>query len=238
MNNIPTVVFCIPGGSFSNHFLLCWTELIRQISKENKYNYFISNNYSSHVHFVRAMCLGANVLAGPDQKPFQGNIKYDAIVWLDSDMVFNNEMIFELIDACLYKYPVVSGVYAMQGGNHFACIKRWDEKIYIEKGHFEFLSIEESIKLLKHGEKWIKCAYTGMGCMAIRYGVIEDERIKYPWFFCDIKKFSTNNPAIPYITDGTSEDVSFIRNLIDNGIIDGVMVNLSLRFGHVKTTII
>ena len=39
------------------------------------------------------------------------------------------------------------------------------------------------------------------------------------------------------IREGTSEDVSFIRNLIDGGIIDGIMVNLQLRFGHEKTAV-
>ncbi len=72
------------------------------------------------------------------------------------------------------------------------------------------------------------CAYVGMGCMGIRYGVFEDSRLKYPWFFRNISVISDD------IVDGTSEDVSFIRNMIDAGIIDGVMVDLSLRFGHEK----
>ena len=113
---IPTVVFCLPGGSFSNTFLMCWSNTLYTLVKSNKYNIAISNDYSSHVHFVRAKCLGADVTAGPDQKPFQGKLDYDVILWLDSDMVFNYEMIEQLIESCLYKYPVVSGVYAGQGG--------------------------------------------------------------------------------------------------------------------------
>ena len=73
--------------------------------------------------------------------------------------------------------------------------------------------------------------------MAIRKGVLEDQRIKYPWFFRDITTMTPKDKAKMVIREGTSEDVSFIRNLIDGGIIDGVMVNLQLRFGHEKAAV-
>ena len=229
-----TVVFCLPGNKFSDIFLKCWTETIIKIIQSNKYNLIISNSYSSHVNFARAMCLGANVLSGPDQKPFQGNIDYDVIIWLDSDMVFNTEMIIELIESCLTQYPVVSGIYAMDGGRDMCCAIDWDIDYFTKNGSFKLLSCQEADKLIRENKNWINCAYSGMGCMAIRKGILEDSRLKYPWFFCDLKKIPSANSKIPYICDGTSEDVSFIRNLIDNGIIDGVMVNLKWRFGHEK----
>jgi hypothetical protein len=232
-----TVVICIPGNKFSNIFLKCWTETVIRLTDLQKYNIYLSNSYSSQVNFAREMCLGANVLAGPDQKPFQGNIDYDVILWLDSDMVFNSNMIVELIDSCLTEYPVVSGIYALQGGEQLCCVKDWDINYYSQYGSFQFLSCKEGDQLISENNHWIKCAYTGMGCMAIRKGILEDPRIKYPWFFCDLKKLPSINPNVPYICDGMSEDVSFIRNLVDNGIIDGIMVNLKWRFGHEKTCI-
>ena len=72
------------------------------------------------------------------------------------------------------------------------------------------------------------CAYSGICCMGIRYGVLEYKRFKYPWFFRNIAVINKN------VVDGTSEDVSFIRNMIDSGVIDNVAVDLSLRFGHEK----
>lgn len=232
-----TVVICIPGNKFSNVFLKCWTETIIRVNETKKYYLYLSNAYSSQVNFARAMCLGADVLAGPDQKPFQGNINYDVILWLDSDMVFNSTMILELIESCLTEYPVVSGIYALEGGQQLCCVRDWDIEYYKQNGSFQFLSCKEGEQLISENNHWIKCAYTGMGCMAIRKGILEDPRIKYPWFFCDLKKMPSTNPNIPYICDGTSEDVSFIRNLVDNGIIDGIMVNLKWRFGHEKTCI-
>ena len=75
-----------------------------------------------------------------------------------------------------------------------------------------------------------------MGCMAIRKGVIEHDNMKYPWFFRDITTMNNKDLSVK-IREGTSEDISFIRNLVDAGVIDGVMVNLEIRFGHEKTVI-
>ena len=116
-----TVVFCIPGKQFSDKFLMAWTEVLSGLIKSNKYEIAVSNKYSSQVNFARAMCLGANVLSGPDQKPFQGQLDYDLLVWLDSDILFNLPMIELLIDSCLRLYPVVSGVYTMEGGKELCC---------------------------------------------------------------------------------------------------------------------
>ena len=49
----------------------------------------LSNASSSNVFFVRNMCLNGDVLMGIDQKPFQGKINYDYIMWIDSDQVFS-----------------------------------------------------------------------------------------------------------------------------------------------------
>lgn len=232
-----TVVFCIPGRQFSNTFFMSWNDVLSNMIKSDKYIVAISNKYSSHVNFARAMCLGADVLAGPDQLPFQGKLDYDVLIWLDSDMVFNFKAVEYLIENCLHKYPVVSGAYALDGRKQICCVENWDYEYYAKNGSFEFLTDERRLELFNAGNEWLKCAYSGMGCMAIRKGVIEDPRMKYPWFFCNLKQIHGLETDIPYISDGTSEDVAFIRNLIDNGIIDGVMVSMMVKFGHEKTIV-
>ena len=49
------------------------------------------------VNFARCKCLGANVLRGPDQIPWDGKLKYDYQLWIDSDIVFNSEKFYQLI---------------------------------------------------------------------------------------------------------------------------------------------
>ena len=223
------IIICVPGNTFTDKFLMSWTEMITSL--QGKYNFKISNRCSSQVNFARAMCLGAAVLRGPDQKPFNGQLKYDAIIWLDSDMVFTPELIDKLIQMTLHKYKVCSGIYAMDGGSHLCCVKDWDEEYYKKNGSFKFISVKEGQEFIENKQNIQHCAYVGMGCMGIRYGVLEDERFKYPWFFRNIAVINEN------VVDGTSEDVSFIRNMIDSGVIDNVAVDLSLRFGHEKRII-
>ncbi len=227
--NKPIIIFCIPGNTFTNKFLTSWTDTISTLS--TKYKIYMVNQFSSQVNFARALCLGADVLRGPNQKPFDNKIDYNAIIWLDSDMVYTSSMIDKLISMTLYKYKICSGIYAMDGGKNLCCVKDWNVDYYIKNGSFDFLSVDDANKLIQNNNPIINCSYVGMGCMGIRRGVIEDERFKYPWFFKDITHISDN------IIEGTSEDVSFIRNLIDSGVIDSIPVDLSLRFGHEKRII-
>ena len=49
------------------------------------------------VNFARCKCLGANVLRGPNQLPWDGKLNYDYQLWIDSDIVFNTEKFYQLI---------------------------------------------------------------------------------------------------------------------------------------------
>lgn len=235
----PVVVVCIPGNTFSGRFLKCWTEALMMLSEH--YEVILANAYSSQVNFARTLCLGADVLRGPDQKPFNGEIKYDVIFFLDSDMSFSGPMIHVLIQNCIVnKNKIVSGTYAMEGGQQMACIENWDEEYYVKNGHFKFIDVKDAEERVKSNDpkKYIiRCGYAGMGCMAIPYGIFEDSRFKYPWFFRDITRFHNKGPEGQSIWEGTSEDVSFIRNLVDAGVIDGIYVDLKIRFGHEKTVV-
>ena len=73
-----------------------------------------------------------------------------------------------------------------------------------------------------------------MGCMAIPYGILKMTDLNMHGFR-DITN-DNKGPNGQSIWEGTSEDVSFIRNLVGAGVIDGVYVDLKMRFGHEKTT--
>ena len=61
----------------------------------------ISQDYSSMVNFARCKCLGANVLCGPDQVPWDGKLHYDYQLWIDSDIVFDTNKFWQLCDLSL-----------------------------------------------------------------------------------------------------------------------------------------
>ena len=130
------------------------------------------------VNFARALCLGADVLKGPNQKPFQGELNYDAMVWLDSDMAFNPETMDKLIQRCLNDKPVVSELILWMVENHYVVLKIGIKNITKSMVHFnsflskivkERMNINEDTKELdENKDVVVDAAYVGMGYMAIR----------------------------------------------------------------------
>ena len=91
-----TIVFCLPGRGVSYIFLKSFVQLCFDLVQSGA-SIQISQDYSSMVNFARCKCLGANVLRGPDQIPWDGKLKYDYQLWIDSDIVFNSEKFYQLI---------------------------------------------------------------------------------------------------------------------------------------------
>ena len=91
-----TVVFCLPGRGVSYQFLKSFVSLCFDLVQSGA-SIQISQDYSSMVNFARCKCLGANVLRGPEQKPWDGKLKYDYQLWIDSDIVFNVEKFYQIL---------------------------------------------------------------------------------------------------------------------------------------------
>ena len=97
-----SIVFCLPGRGVSYTYLKNFVQLCFDIV-QNGGQIQISQDYSSMVNFARCKCLGANVLRGPDQLPWDGKLKYDYQLWIDSDIVFNTEAFYKF--CLLYTSP-------------------------------------------------------------------------------------------------------------------------------------
>ena len=116
-----TVVFCLPGRGVSYTFLKNFVTLCFDLV-QNKASIQISQDYSSMVNFARCKCLGANVLRGPDQKPWDGKLKYDYQLWIDSDIVFNVEKFYQLV---LMDEKLASGWYCTEDGKQLQSLTGW-----------------------------------------------------------------------------------------------------------------
>ena len=222
------IIFCLPGKQFSNNFLTSWSMLLVACIR-NGHEVIISQNYSSVVHFARALCLGGDVLAGTTQKPFQGKLEYDYIMWIDSDMVFSPEEFLPMLES---PHSITCGLYRMQNMTHFAVVKTWDTEYFKEKGTFPFLSVEEFKKYKEDKEpRYMEVDYAGMGWMLIKKGVIES--IKYPWFYRPAYKMDKDGVTL---MDMLSEDVSFCKNLQEAGY--QIMLDTNIIVGHEKSVVL
>jgi hypothetical protein len=209
----------MPGKTYSREFLLAWSDLLMQATAKG-HQCMISQQYSSVVHFARARCLGGDVLKGPDQKPFQGSVDYDAMMWIDSDMVFKPEDFFNILES---PHDVTAGVYMMEDLLHMAVVKDWDTEYFSKTGTFKFLSPPD----IEGTSQYLPVSYAGMGWMLIRKGVLED--LKYPWFWSPLQEVGP-------LVDMSSEDVALCKAMTAAG--HQVYIDTKIRVGHQKMMII
>ena len=162
------IIFCIPGNSFSNRFLKCWTNLTKELHKRD-IEYELLSQYIPNVYKVRSLLLGADRTFGQFQVPWQGKKDYDYIMWIDSDQVFEPNDFFKLLE---HDKGIVSGLYLRKPQSdslsdipiEFACFNEDGKKLYTNEVNGELIKV------------WSN----GMGWMLIKKGVFE--KIEYPWF--------------------------------------------------------
>ena len=94
------IVFCLPGRGCSYIFLKNFVQLCFDMV-QNGMSIQISQDYSSMVNFARCKVLGANVLRGPKQIPWDGKLTYDYQLWIDSDIVFDTNKFWQLCDLAI-----------------------------------------------------------------------------------------------------------------------------------------
>ena len=207
------IIFCIPGNSFSNRFLKCWTNLTRELHKRD-IEYELLSQYIPNVYKVRSLLLGADRKFGQYQAPWQGKKDYDYIMWIDSDQVFEPNDFFKLLEhdkdivsALIYKKPKGDSIYDIPV--QFACNIESNRQLFSNEATGELIKV------------WSN----GMGWMLIKKGVFE--KIDYPWFY----------PV--HTNDGVGihgEDISFQIRAKDVGF--DSYVDTSIIVGHEKGVVL
>jgi len=212
------IMFCIPGKSFSNHFLNCWDTLTRWLYKQG-IDYGLSTGYTAIVHTARDYVLGINNYS-KEKVPFEGKIDYDYIMWIDSDIIFSRADFENLI---LADQDVVSGFYTIDSigpeNNYAASI---DGELLNQKMIDDYKNDSEC-----KCHRVMEVTAPAMGFCLIKKKVMD--KLKYPFF----------EPK--YIQDGKfygfeGEDSGFFRKIREAGF--KTHIHTVVRVGHEKTQII
>ena len=218
------VIFALPGREFSGRFLQCWTELV-YACLQNGIQPIMSQHYSPLLYYVRNMCLGGDNLRGIDQKPFGGQLDYDYIMWIDSDVVITPDHYFKLLQD---DKDIASGLYMMADNTHYATVEDWDDEFFLKHGHFQFLNRE--MVQAKQG-KLFTADYTGFGWVLIKKGVFES--LQYPWFQPVWTEYNIDGKIV---RDFTMEDVAFCKMIKEKGY--DVWIDPSVIVGHEKMVVL
>lgn len=135
---------------------------------------------------------------------------FDRILWLDSDMKFDRDLMKRLAQRMDEGYPFVTGVYCMRKEPHTAVVYK-----HIEPGKdpTPFTQAELGVE-----NGVIEIAACGFGC------VMMDVRILH-----NMKMLRTDYPFSPYL--GLGEDLSFCKRMTEMNV--KMFCDTSIRLGHV-----
>ena len=218
------IVFCLPGRGCSYIFLKNFVQLCFECVQQGA-SIQISQDYSSMVNFARCKVLGANVLKGPDQLPWQGKLQYDYQLWIDSDIVFNLEAFYKLI---WMDKDIAAGWYVTEDGRTTSVAHWLEEDEFEQNGG---VMNHEMVDGIQKRRKPFTCDYTGFGWVMIKKGVFEHPDMKYPWFAPQMQVFESGA-----VQDMCGEDVSFCLEAIKAGF--EIWCDPTIRVGHEKMRII
>ena len=227
------IVFCLPGRGTSYIFLKNFVQLCFDMV-QNGMSIQISQDYSSMVNFARCKVLGANVLRGPNQIPWDGKLEYDYQLWIDSDIVFDTNKFWQLCDLALpadeetEERPIAAGWYATEDGQTTSVAHWLEEDDFRKNGG---VMNHETVESISKRKKPFTVDYTGFGWVMIKNGVFEDEKMTYPWFAPKMQQFESGA-----VQDMCGEDVSFCLDAIDAGY--EIWCVPRIRVGHEKTRVI
>ena len=216
-----TIIICTPGDNFSTVWVGCLLNLFSWCC-QNNYNPVRSSGISNNIYYVRQKCLGADVMRGENQKPFDGKIDYDYILWIDSDTIFNPQQLEKLLNADV---DIIGALQLFEGGQGYTCGNLDDD--YFRKNGIMPYHTDQTIAMAKKNKKGlIEVDYCGFGFLLIKKGVYE--KLEYPWhrpewFKIDDKK------------DFSMEDVGFCINVRKKGF--KIYVDPQIRVGHEKKVI-
>ena len=150
----------------------------------------ICQDYSSMVNFARCKCLGANVLRGPKQIPWDGKLEYDYQLWIDNDIVFNVDKFWQLCDLAVPaegdERQIAAGWYATEDG-HTTSVAHWLEEDDFRKNGG--VMNHETVESMGKRNKPFTVDYTGFGWVLIKKGVFEN--MEYPWFAPKMQVFES-----------------------------------------------
>lgn len=206
------LVIATPGHSVMSAYLRSLLAATRELDRRG-ISWAFSQEYSSHVADAREMTLnGGNQNIIKDSRPFRGEITYDKILWIDSDIMFTPE---DVIRAYESPYDVVSGAYTLASGEVVAYDKLFGEAFTMNQ-----------VKEMKEPRKIFGA---GMGFFCMKSGIFES--LSRPWFQSVPATALVDGEEFTFPIMG--EDLSLCKRINDAGF--EIWLDPEIKLIHHKT---
>lgn len=209
MTNHVNVIIATPGHSLTAPYVKSLLPLFERFSREG-ITWAWSCEYSSHVGDAREITLaGTNQNNVHEQRPLEGTLTYDVILWIDSDIAFTPDDAIKLIKS---DKDIISGAYLLGSGEVVAYPK-------LLKGPFLYEQVKEMTEP-------IKVEGCGFGFLAVKSGIFE--KLTRPWFQSTLV---TTDDGFTFPMMG--EDLSWCKRVTDLGY--EIWFDPTVRVTHHKT---
>lgn len=192
------LIIATPGHSVQADYLKSLLASIAVLAQKG-ITWAYSIEYSSHVAVSREMTLnGPGPMNLMMSIPFNDQVTYDKILWIDSDIIFTPE---DVVKAYESDYDIVCGAYMLANGQVMA--------------YEESLGVPYTYDQIKNATEPMQIKGAGMGFMCVKQGVFES--FERPWFqTVDIEK-DLNDGRGKVSIQVAGEDLSFCERALRNG---------------------
>lgn len=201
------VLIATPGDSMLNSYVKSLFDTLAILVKK-KISHLWINRASSHVSLAReATTMNNNFMDVTKNAPLLGEVTYDKIIWIDSDISWTPEDFLKIYNSEL---DIVSGVYLNNEYRPMFSVKN-------QENMKDLLALEQPFEVDK----------VGFGFVGIKQGVFES--IPRPWFGTEYIKHTQDGKEylIPF-----GEDYSFCVKAKKAGY--QVYVDPTVKVGHHK----
>jgi len=206
------LIIATPGHSMMSIYVRSLLAATQELNKRG-ITWAFSSEYSSHVADAREMTLNGDNQNDPsEQRPFKGQVTYDKILWIDSDIAFTPE---DVIKAYQSPYDIVTGAYLLATG----------EVVVYKELFGQGFNYDE----VKQMTEPVKVFGAGMGFMAVKTGVFES--LTRPWF--QSPTVTTNRNGTDFTFPLMGEDLSFCYRANQAGF--EVWFDPAIKLQHHKT---
>jgi GT2 family glycosyltransferase len=191
------VIIATPGHSLMGAYVSSLLET-NAAMMERGMTWAWTNKYASHVGDAREITLSGTFNNNVNERrPLCGQVTYDKIIWIDSDIAWKPDDFLRLYESDL---DVVSGAYLLESGEVTAYPQRWSAGF----SHTQVREMSEPVKV--YG--------VGFGFLAVRVGIFE--QLSRPWFQSAFVTTQDENGQ-PYTFPMMGEDLSWCERVHDLG---------------------
>lgn len=157
------LIIATPGHSAFTGYIRSLLAATQELNRRG-ITWAFSQEYSSHVADAREMTLNGDNQNNPkESRPFKGEITYDKILWIDSDITFTPS---DVIRAYESEFDVVTGAYTLASGEVVA--------------YQELFGRAFSMQEVKEMKEPRKIFGAGLGFFCMKSGIFE--KMSRPWF--------------------------------------------------------